>query len=107
MNLRKTALATALVATVGAGLAPAASHAATTSPSVKKTYNITVNGEMLRVGNTVPVKVTVANPQAQVRQWWSRPTIQNVVRDSVDGLWMKPFYSEGYRCVPTIPGGAK
>jgi hypothetical protein len=103
MNLRKTAIAGALIATVGAGVAPAASLAATT-PTVAKTYNIGVAPLILKQGHTVKVDVKVTNPQASVKQWWSRATVQNVVRQGVDGLYMKPFYSEGYRCVPTITG---
>jgi hypothetical protein len=106
MNLRKPALAAALVATLGAGALPAVSSAATTTTTKKtSTYHIAVNKGILAGGaDTVTVKAVVSNPQKNVSDWYSRSTIQKVVRAGVNQKIQKPYTSQGYRCTPTLDG---
>jgi hypothetical protein len=39
-----------------------------------------------------------------VRNWYSRSTIQKVVRKGVNNEYQKPYNSQGYRCVPVLNG---
>lgn len=106
MSLRKTAVATALIATLGAGVVPAASQAATTTtPTITKHYNVATGAIQANSKRTVPVTVTVTNPQNSVSSWWSKKNVQNVTNLAVTGGWKKPFRFQGFRCVPTFPDG--
>jgi hypothetical protein len=102
----KKAVATALVAAIGAGAAvPAAQAATTTSTTRTSTYHVRVNDGILATGgNVVRVKAVVKNPEQSVRNWYSRSTIQRVVRKGVNGEYEKPYTSQGYRCVPVLNG---
>jgi hypothetical protein len=106
MSLSKTAITGALVATLGAAaLAPATGLAATTTTTKTSTYNISVDKGVLAGGaSTIKAKAVVSNPQKNVSDWYSRATIQTVVRKAVDGRYQKPYQSEGYRCVPSLDG---
>jgi hypothetical protein len=105
MNLSKRLVAGTMIAAIGAGAAlPAVSDAAT---SVKQTstYNITVNkGVLAGGGRTVKAKVVVTNPQKSVGDWYSRATIQKVVRKAANQGIEKPFTCQGYRLVPVLDG---
>ena len=107
MILRKAALTTALVATIGAGVVPAAGQAATTktSPTITKHYNVATGAILANGKRTVPVTVTVTNPQNSVKSWWSKSNVENVANLSLTGGWQKPFRFQGFRCVPTFPNG--
>ena len=78
MTLSKKSVAAVLAAAIGAGaVLPAASMAATTT-TVKqtKTYNIKVDQGILTNGaGHVKAKVVVTNPDAAVKDWYSRATI--------------------------------
>ena len=102
----KKAVATALVAAIGAGAAvPAAQAATTTSTTRTSTYHVRVNDGILATGgNVVRVKAVVKNPEQSVRNWYSRSTIQQVVRKGVNGGYEKPYTSQGYLCVPVLNG---
>jgi hypothetical protein len=106
MSLPKTLLTGTLVAALGAGAAlPAAGQAATTTTTKTSVYNISVNkGVLAGGGNTVRAKVVVTNPQASVSDWYSRATIQKVVRKGVNNGIQKTYRSQGYRCVPVLDG---
>ena len=106
MSLRKTAVATALIATLGAGVVPAASQAATTkTPTITKHYSVATGAIQANSQRTVPVTVTVTNPVNSVKSWSSKKTVQDVTNLAVTGGWKKPFRYEGFRCVPTFPDG--
>ena len=106
MSLRKTAVATALIATLGAGVLPAASQAATTkTPTITKHYNVATGAIQANNERTVPVTVKVTNPENSVSSWWSKKNVQDVTDLAVTGGWKKPFRFEGFRCVPTFPDG--
>ena len=106
MSLRKTAVATALIASLGAGVVPAASQAATTkTPTITKHYNVVTGAIQANSERTVPVTVKVTNPENSVRSWWSKKNVQDVTNLAVTGGWKKPFRYEGFRCVPTFPDG--
>jgi hypothetical protein len=106
MSLPKTLLTGTLVAALGAGaVLPAAGQAATTTTTKTSVYNISVNkGVLAGGGNTVRAKVVVTNPQASVSDWYSRATIQKVVRKGVNNGIQKTYRSQGYRCVPVLDG---
>jgi hypothetical protein len=106
MSLPKTLLTATLVAALGAGaVLPAAGQAATTTTTKTSVYNISVNkGVLAGGGNTVRAKVVVTNPQASVSDWYSRATIQKVVRKGVNNGIQKTYRSQGYRCVPVLDG---
>src|SRR5687768_1877255 len=92
MSLRKTAVATALIATLGAGIVPAASQAATTTPpTITKHYNVATGAIQANAQRTVPVTVTVTNPVNSVKSWSSKKTVQDVTNLAVTGGWKKPF----------------
>jgi hypothetical protein len=105
MNLSKSLLTGSLVAVVGAGaIVPTVSQAATTVTRTS-TYNISVNqGVLAGGGNHVKAKVVVNNPESSVRAWYSRATIQKVVRKAANNGIEKPFNAQGYRCVPVLDG---
>lgn len=108
MYLSKSLIATAMIATVGVtGAAlPAVSSAATTA-NVKQTatYTISVNkGILAGGGNAVTAKVIVTNPDKTVSDWYSRATIQKVVRKAANQGIQKPFVYQGYRLTPVLDG---
>jgi hypothetical protein len=103
----KRLVAGTMIATVAAGAAvPAVSHAATAKPVTQSaSYNVTVNqGVLAGGGDTVRAKVVVTNPQSNVSDWYSRATIQKVVRKAANQGIQKPFNYQGYRCVPVLDG---
>ena len=106
MSIPKSLLAGTLVAALGAGaLLPAAGQAATTTTTKTSIYHISVNkGVLATGGNTVRAKVVVTNPQASVSDWYSRATVQKVVRKGVNNGIQKTYNSQGYRCVPVLDG---
>jgi hypothetical protein len=107
MSVSKKAVATALVAAIGAGAAVPAAQAATTTTTKTRTstYHIRVNdGILAGGGDVVRVKSVVTNPEQSVRDWYSRSTIQKVVRKGVNNEYQKPYNSQGYRCVPVLNG---
>jgi hypothetical protein len=107
MTLTKRLAAGTMIAALGAGVAlPAISDAATTTNVTRtSTYNISVNpGVLAGGGNHVRAKAVVTNPQKSVSDWYSRATIQKVVRKAANQGIEKPFTSQGYRCVPVLDG---
>jgi len=86
---------------------PAAGQAATTktSPTITKHYNVATGAILANGKRTVPVTVTVTNPQNSVKSWWSKSNVENVANLSLTGGWQKPFRFQGFRCVPTFPNG--
>jgi hypothetical protein len=97
---RKTVIAAALAA-----LAIPATATAATAPTQAHTYHIAVKPGVLAGGqNTVTANVKVTNPESSVRRFWSRSTVQQVVRDGVNQGIQKPYMSEGFRCTPTLDG---
>ncbi|RKQ93029.1 hypothetical protein C8N24_2888 [Solirubrobacter pauli] len=103
-DIRKAAAAAAVIAGLGAVAAPATAGAATI-PTQSHTYHIAVKPGVLAGGqNQITANVKVANPQANVRRFWSRSTVQQVVRDGVDNNLQKPYMSQGFRCTPTLDG---
>ena len=107
MSVSKKAVATALVAAIGAGAAVPAAQAATTTTTKTRTsiYHIRVNdGILAGGGDVVRVKSVVTNPEQSVRNWYSRSTIQKVVRKGVHHQIQAPYNSQGYRCVPVLNG---
>ena len=107
MSVSKKAVATALVAAIGAGAAVPAAQAATTTTTKTRTstYHIRVNdGILAGGGDVVKVKAVVKSPEQSVRDWYSRSTIQKVVRKGVNNEYQKPYNSQGYRCVPVLNG---
>jgi hypothetical protein len=105
MTLSKRLVAGTMIAAIGAGAAlPAVSDAATTVKQTS-TYNITVNkGVLAGGGRTVKAKVVVTNPEKSVSDWYSRATIQKVVRKAANQGIEKPFTYQGYRLVPVLDG---
>lgn len=107
MSVSRKLVACALTAVVGAGAAVPAAQAATTTTTTKRTsiYHIAVDPGVLAGGQSkVRAKVVVTNPQSSVRDWYSRATIQKVVRKGVNHGIQKTYRSQGYRCVPTLDG---
>ena len=107
MSPSKKAVAAALVAAIGTGAAVPAAQAATTTTTTTRTsvYHIRVNdGILAGGGNVVRAKVVVKNPETSVRGWYSRATIQKVVRKGVNNQIQKTYRSHGYRCVPVLDG---
>ncbi len=103
----KSATAAALVAAIGAAAVPATASAATaaTTTTQTHTYHVSVNPGVLAAGqNTVTANVKVTNPVKSVRDFWSRSTIQRVVRQGVDNGYQMPYNSQGFRCVPVMNG---
>ena len=49
-------------------------------------------------------KVVVTNPRKSVSDWYSRATVQKVVRRAANQGIQKPFNYQGYRCVPVLEG---
>lgn len=108
MSLRTTAVASALIATLGAGVVPAASQAATAkTPTITKHYTVATGAIQANSKKTVRVTVKVTNPQNSVKSWWSKNNVQDVTNFAVTGGWKKPFRYEGFRCVPRFPDGVK
>src|ERR1700754_1941449 len=104
MSLRKTAVAAALIATVGAGVVPAASQAATTTtPTITKRYSVVTGAIQANSKRTVPVTVKVTNPENSVKSWWSKKTVFDAVDYATTANLRSPFRVDGYRCVPTFP----
>lgn len=103
---RKTAATTAAVAALGAVAIPATANAATANPPTQNhTYHISVNPGILAAGQrNVTAQVKVTNPVNSVRRFWSRTTIQQVVRDGINNRYQKPYMSQGFRCTPTLDG---
>ena len=87
MTFPKPLIAATMIAAVGAGAAvPAISSAATTT-NVKQTssYQINVNrGVLAGGGRTVKATAVVTNPERSVSDWYSRATIQQVVRKAAN-----------------------
>ena len=106
MSLSRKAVAAALVAAMGAGAAvPAAQAATTTTTTRTSVYQIRVNdGILAGGGNVIRAKVVVQNPNKNVRNWYSRATIQKVVRKGVNNQIQKTYRSQGYSCVPVLDG---
>jgi hypothetical protein len=107
MSLSKKTAAAALIAAIGAGAAVPAAQAATTTTTTTRTsvYHVRVNdGILAGGGNVVRAKVVVRNPQSSVRDWYSRSTVQKVVRKGVNNRIQEPYRSHGYRCVPILDG---
>ncbi len=107
MTVSKKAVAAALAAAIGAGAVVPAAQAATTTTTTTRTsvYHIRVNdGILAGGGNVVRAKVVVKNPDRTVRSWYSRATIQKVVRKGVNNQIQKTYRSQGYRCVPVLDG---
>jgi hypothetical protein len=103
--LRMTAVAGALVALAIPATASAATTAHQQSTTRNHTYHISVKPGVLAGGqNTVTANVKVTNPESSVRRFWSRSTVQQVVRDGVNQGIQKPYMSEGFRCTPTLDG---
>ena len=101
---RKAAATAAVVASLGAVALPATANAATTTTQ-NHTYHITVNPGILAAGqNTITANVKVTNPEKSVRDFWSRSTVQQVVRQGVNNGYQKPYMSQGFRCTPTLDG---
>ena len=103
----KSATAAALVAAIGAAAVPATASAATaaTTTTQTHTYHISVNPGVLAAGqDSVTANVKVANPVKSVRDFWSRSTIQQVVRQGVNSGYQMPYNTEGFRCVPVMDG---
>ena len=105
MTLSKRIVAGTMIAALGAGAAlPAVSNAAAPVKQTS-TYTITVNkGVLAGGGRTVKAKVVVTNPEKRVSDWYSRATIQKVVRKAANQGIEKPFTYEGYRLVPVLNG---
>src|SRR6201999_3875955 len=84
-----------------------ASQAATTTktPTITKHYNVATGAIQANNKRTVPVTVTVTNPENSVKSWWSRSNVQDVTNLAVTGGWKKPFVYKGFRCTPTFPDG--
>jgi len=107
MTVSKKAVAAALAAAIGAGAVVPAAQAATTTTTTTRTsvYHIRVNdGILAGGGSVVRAKVVVKNPDPTVRSWYSRATIQKVVRKGVNNQIQKTYRSQGYRCVPVLDG---
>ena len=108
MSASKKVAAAALAATIAAGAAvPVAQAATTTTTTTTRTsvYHVAVNdGILAGGGDVVRVKSVVTNPEPSVRDWYSRSTIQKVVRKGVNNQYQKPYNSQGYRCVPVLDG---
>jgi hypothetical protein len=107
MNVSKRLVAATMIAAIGAGGAlPAISSAAsTTNAKQTATYVVSINkGILAGGGNTVTAKVVVTNPDKRVSGWYSRATIQKVVRKAANQGIQKPFVYQGYRLVPVLDG---
>jgi hypothetical protein len=96
---------------VGAGALALAAGALVALPGVASaakpltvTYNVTVKPLALAKGNTVKAKAVVTAPEAKVKSWWSRKSINAVVRKGVNGGYQRPYSSEGFRCTPVVRG---
>jgi hypothetical protein len=97
---RKTAVAAALLA-----LAIPATASASTTTTQFHTYHVSVNPGVLAGGqNTVTAHVKVTNPERVVQRFWSRTTVQQVIRQGVDEGAQEPYMSEGFRCTPVLDG---
>ena len=102
---RNTAAVAAVVASLGAVAIPATAGAATTTPMQTHTYRISVDPGVLAGGqSTITANVRVANPENSVRRFWSRSTVQQVVRQGVNNGYQMPYMSQGFRCTPTLDG---
>ncbi len=103
MNLKQIATAS-VVAVVAAATLPTAGLAAA-SPTKTVTYTVTVKkGVLVDNATSVRAKVLVTNPQRNVSDWWSRSTVNAVVRKGVNNGFEEPYNSQGYRCVPILDG---
>jgi hypothetical protein len=102
---RKSATTAAVIASLGAVALPATASAAPAPTTQNHTYHISVKPGILAAGqNTVTANVKVTNPENSVRRFWSRSTIQQVVRQGVNNGYQKPYMSQGFRCTPTLDG---
>ena len=105
MSITKRVASVALIGALGVAAVPAAANAAQTPATQSYTYNISVNKGILTNGqNVVKANVKVTNPQKNVRDFWSRSTVQQVVREGINNQYQKPYMSEGFRCTPTLDG---
>jgi hypothetical protein len=105
MSITKRVASVALIGALGVAAVPAAANAAQAPVTQNHTYNITVNKGILTNGqDVVKANVKVTNPQKNVRDFWSRSTIQQVVREGINNKYQKPYMSEGFRCTPTLDG---
>ncbi len=103
MHLRTFLATAAAVTALGAVAAPGASAA--TAPTQTHAYSIWVNQGALADGQrTVKANVKVTNPESSVRRFWSRSTVQQVVRKGVNGGYERPYQSQGFSCVPRVKG---
>src|ERR1700742_3398821 len=91
--IRKTAGAAAVVAAIGAVAAPVASAKQVPTTTIQNhTYHISVNPGILANGqDTITANVKVSNPEKSVRDFWSRSSIQQVVRQGVNNGYQKPY----------------
>lgn len=104
MSFRKSASAAVLVAAIGGAAVPGVASAAPATTQTH-TYHVGVNDGILTRGqNTITANVKVTNPETSVRDFWSRASIQKMVRAGVNNEVQKPYQSEGFRCVPVLDG---
>ncbi|RKQ93015.1 hypothetical protein C8N24_2874 [Solirubrobacter pauli] len=95
---------TAIVAALAALAIPATANAAT-PPIQSHTYHVSVKPGTLANGqDTVTANVKVTNPENSVRRFWSRSTIQSMVREGIDNGYEMPYMSQGFRCTPVLDG---
>ncbi|MDA0179440.1 hypothetical protein OJ997_03965 [Solirubrobacter phytolaccae] len=105
MTITKRVASVALIGAMGVAAVPAAANAAQAPAAQNHTYNIKVNKGILTNGqDVVKATVKVTNPQKNVRDFWSRSTVQQVVREGINNKYQKPYMSEGFRCTPTLDG---
>jgi hypothetical protein len=108
MSIKQNLIAAvAASATLCAIALPAAAEAAVTPTTTIQThtYHVKVNDGVLAGGqNTITANVKVTNPENTVRRFWSRTTIQQVIRDGVNQGTQMPYQSEGFRCTPVLDG---
>ena len=105
MSLRKSAAAMTLIAALGGAALPGVASAAQAPKTQNHTYHIRVNDGVLTNGqDTITANVKVTNPENSVRDFWSRSSVQQMVRAGVNNGIQKPYNSEGFRCVPTLDG---
>jgi hypothetical protein len=101
-RLRSKAAALGLVG-ASVALMPAAAMASSPS-SLHRTQNVNVRAMALAKGHTVTTQVDVQSPESRVSEWWSRPSVAEVVRKGVDGGYQRPYRSQGFSCTPVVKG---
>jgi hypothetical protein len=101
-HLRRKAAALGLVG-ASVALMPAAALASSPS-SINRNQNVNVKAMALAKGHTVKTQVNVQNPERQVSNWWSQPTVARIVQKGVNGGYQRPYQSQGFRCTPVVKG---